>query len=73
MWHRFQATWPHTTPSKISNLQYKPNIINKLPISFNHEDGLFLQLQINIFLKYIQQKYIYVQFLQYVLTRCQYK
>ena len=37
-----------------------------LPISFHHEDGLLVQVQINIFLKYILKNVIYVQVLQYL-------
>ena len=35
-------------------------LLYMLPISFYHEDGLFLQLTINIFLRYILKKVIYV-------------
>ena len=58
----------------VSNIQYKPNYyICMLPISFHHEDGLFLQLQISIFLEYILKNVIYAQFLLYVLKHWQYK
>ena len=59
MWHCFQAHMPHLSPSnryEQSTLQYKHNYyiyIYMLPISFYHEDGLFLQLPTNILPKYI--------------------